>query len=393
MKKFILFIFVFFIISQNVFSLGLVPAQKEILFEKNMYEFPIKIINNENKETSVNIYAEGKYSQYISFSKNTINFTPEKASEQIIASIKIHNIELLSEGYNTIKIIMKENTSKKSQISANMILTLDLIIIKAFKEPELLLKLLPSNFEPNKKGEFVIEVMNIGSKETNAFTNLEIYDSENKIKEFDKIEKIIKPRETKVFSYEWNPNNIKGEYYANTTIFYKNSNKTQTKKFNIGIPNIEILNVVPKNYEYERAVQINIEVQSDWNKNIPVYAVVLLKKNNLLIFQEKTQSEIIIPKKSVTIPSYINLKNATSGNYTLDILIYNDYNAHIKKESYEIKIAKNNIQINSVATKTIPKEETDVLILIILVIFILLFILMCIKIHRKFNSHSKIKNK
>ncbi|MCF7866312.1 hypothetical protein K9L67_00785 [Candidatus Woesearchaeota archaeon] len=389
----LLFTIMLIIISTNILAIGIVPAQKEILIDKNSYSFPLKIINNEQKEFLVQLNAEGKYSEFVSFSKKTIQFSPDKDFEEITVNINMPSIQNLDFGENKITISANQKTNLNSQISTNIGVLMDLILIKPYETGELKIEFFTSNFIKNNQGNFVLEATNVGLKEvTETKSTIEIFDiSNNKLEEKSKSEKIIKKGETKIFNFPWTPNLENGIYIAKATIIYDNKIKNITKKFNIGSPELIIDFIKTYNYKLGDVAQLDLIIVNQWSQPIKnAHAEIFFRKNSKTIANINTSSETIEAFSKKTFPIYWDTKNQEIGTYQMIVDLY--FEGRKTTNTYEININENSFEVISKDKKLTEQkysEKTSLevyLFVIIMVIFILILIFILLK---NLNKHKK----
>lgn len=368
------------VLTVNLVSgIGVVPSSKDILLDTNQKEFPIKILNSESEEYTVVLYVEGDLEEYISLSKELIEFTEDKEEELIQVNLNIP--EGIEEGEHLNKIIVRKINTETSQITASINLGIKLRITVPYTEAFLTSKLLTPNFEQNKENNFVLEIENKGVKNAVGVSSLiEIYSPTNeKLQTLTVEKKTIESKKKKQLLIPWTPELPNGKYFAKSSVIYNGKTIVSEKVFTIGTPELNIEEISTGSFKLGGIASFDLIINNNWAETITnAYADVEISQEGNLLAKTETPTKNIPPLGKEVFTAYWDTQGLAPGGYQM--LVNLNYLGMSKSEEFNIILESNDVIIGSPSGRFVSEGEGGnikilaglVIILIILNIYLII---------------------
>lgn len=389
-KRLILYLLAIILISQLVLSLGIRPAKKYFEFMPNeAVDGSFRIINNDNKNLELFIYAEGDLGQYIELEEENIVFSDSEKE----LSYKINFPSQLPPGSTTGEIVVTESTpltaADGTQVTAKLKVVYQIIVKTAAPDSYLTaeLEITPAD----EKIDFLTTVENRGKADIKELTNkINIEDNGKLIKnlETEKISLAANEKKELLAKLDTLKENTKtlqnGHYQATASISYDNQVLEIIKEFNIGKPAIS-LNYLDQYFVTGKINEFNVEFQNDWNtQRKEIYADIILFENNKQIWSTRTVSFDIGSWSSKKITSFLDARNIQPGEYKVDMIIQNGENIDkISKQVFIMTESDYNRQGKEKGTSTTTLLVIAFIVLFITVIVVLIYAIKVIKSKKK----------
>ncbi|MEM3374212.1 MAG: hypothetical protein QXE31_03235 [Candidatus Woesearchaeota archaeon] len=340
MKKKIYFLFFLIlnliVTSFFIYGLGISSNSGDFLrrfdYEPNKkYVFDYELIANDGYLADYEFFVESKSKvdlrQYVIIEPNTFKDVPAGETRKFKVLINLPN-NLDSPGENEIIVFLRDIAKDTyGGLVARPVVGLRYLIyvLYPWKAVEWTISLPPMNL--NDKQDFNINVKNIGVPTIEkAYADIYVYNIDNQQIRQLRTNEIynLKSKEEKSLTTSFDANGLlSGEYYAIAYLNYDGNISNQTYYFRIGQKNVKILNFT-KLIEYRSINKFDIEVESEWNKEINnIYAIVDVytedKKTKLTNFRSFDTNLGRLEKK--TLESYLDARNFDKGKYKIVITL------------------------------------------------------------------------
>lgn len=328
-KKVLLWIILFLVISSISYALGVTPARKIVNFEPDAeYELQLKIRNKDSKDMAVLISAEGELSEYIDIPENIVTFTSDEAEKTIDYVLSLPgNFE--RPGTHKSELIISEHYSgagRKAETAASVAVAIvsELWVRVPFPGKYAEAQLYISAKNTSEPVRFTIGITNFGKENIEkAKAKLRILDPQNnEVSAVDTNEISLKSKTTGELKAEWLPDVKPGSYHVVAEIIYDNKKLVLERDFYLGNLIIRIKSVSVKDFSLGQIAAFNILLESEWNELIPdVYSeITVLDKAE--IAEIKTATVDIPPYGQGILKAYWDTEGVRVGEYKLRILIH-----------------------------------------------------------------------
>ena len=289
---------IFGVILINIASaLGISPGRTSLDFEENLeQEITLNVLNNEKKELSVVIYAEGELAQYVTLDAALLDISKDEESKTFKYKVKLPS-ELEKPGLHEGKIVVREvpkQASGQTFIGATVAVVSQLHVNVPYPGKYAEVNLEVSEVEIGESAAFIVSVYNRGKLDiVRAKAIIDILGPTNeKIATIETDEKGIKSTERKELVSAWKPENP-GEFKALVTLTYDEQVARTEKVFAIGSLEVEILNAEVKNFNLGGVAKFSVLAENKYNNKIDdLYT-------QMIITDDK--GDLMVDSKSATI--------------------------------------------------------------------------------------------
>lgn len=354
-KKPLLWIILFLVISSISSALGVTPARKIVNFEPNAeYNLQLKIRNKDSKDMAVLISAEGELSEYIEIPENIVTFSHDEAEKTISYVISLPE-SLERPGTHKSELIISEHYSgagKKPATTASVAVAIvsELWVRVPFPGKYAEAQLYISAKNTSEPVRFTIGITNFGKENIEkAKAKLRILDPlNNEVSAIDTNEISLKSKATGELKAEWLPDVKPGSYHVVAEIIYDNKKLVLERDFYLGNLIIRIKSISVKDFSLGQIAAFNILLESEWNELIPdVYSEITVLDKVLEIAEIKTAAVDIPPYGQGVLKAYWDTEGVRVGEYKLRILIH--YASRVTE-----KLIKAEVNIDSIRTELGP---------------------------------------
>jgi len=392
MKKHpIIWITAILLLAASVTALGIRPAKTTVNFEPDLEKnYTFSIVNNEEKDLSLYLSAEGVLRDYISLPQETINISALEPLKEVAFSLDLPGA--LVPGSNLGKITITEKPGEISPISANLQLAHKVYVIAPY--PEKYVDVDISLRIREAKSDILTEIRNSGTRNISRLSALiRVLDNGKIIGKLETEPISLETTKTKQYYLTLNrtlmPN---GEYDVYAQIFYDSEEMETSKKILVGEPEIEIINL--NKYFLENEVnEFKIQLKNNWNKEIrDIYADILVQKDSQEIYSSKTVSFDLKGRETDVLQTYLDLTSLSAGEADLSITL--NYKNKKQEHDYLIKTLvprEYNEKRKEIEVVTMPGGKyTYALITIIAILVFIAFLVIVIPSVRKRKEEEKL---
>lgn len=342
MKKIITIIIVVITLAiclPNVFSLGMAPAQRDLVYEQNPQTYTIKIINNDKQDLDVILSVEGPLKDYVKFESKEVHLSKDEDRKTIGYTVTLPTD--LEPGLVQSKIVAEEAIPKlkigDNYVSAKLHISSALRVNVPYPD-----KLVQGQIEVtagSDKLDVKATVQNLGLKDIAELeTKFDIKENEKSVMKQSSPSKNLKRESTENFIASFKTNNVRpGMYSAVATIGYDDKSLQLIKEFEIGKPNIKISELDMPYFVSDAISEFPINVESAWNQDIKeVHPQVYIFQNGKEVFNFKGPSFDIKPYEKQKLNLFFNTKGLPLGEYNAVINLAFDKGTSKKEQKISI---------------------------------------------------------
>ncbi len=385
------YLFMFLVLMSSAYSIGVIPAYKDVIFEPNKtITMQLKIENDEELDKKISLSVEGELSEYIQFSETDIMI---KGKDSKIISYNLAFPETAKQGNNQVRIIIDSvsDETSDSMINSEISIVSKLNIKVPYKGQYAEITLYVPNLQDQQSSNFAIQVKNLGTGNiVDGKVIIDIYGPMNdKLITLTGDAPLIEPKDIGFVYINWNPSLNPGKYFAKATFVYNGKNAYDQKPFFIGSSEITIDAITVDKFTLGGTAAFDIILSNNWNEKIDdVYADVEIKdkqENTLAI--SKTSTEDIDPFGKQVLKAYWNTEHTEQGEYLLEITL--NYLDKQTKKVFDIYVGLDEIVTSAtgriIDTTKPEKIPTSITILTILVAVLVIINIVLLRIKLRKN--------
>ena len=363
--------------ADGLSGLGVAPSSIDIIFSPNsQHLINLTIINNENKDMTLVIYAEGELAQYISIQEPLIQMSSSEAQRKTVYMINLPD-KLEKQGrYETNIVIMGIPKKHEEETPENdsLMVTSKLKVFVPYTGKYAEIEIVAPHFELNKQSNFDIEVNNLGTEKIlTGYVVINVYGPlNNKLKTLIGKDFSLDSKQKIAVIIPWAPDIGSGEYVAEATLVYDEFNTKDRKPFTLGELSIEIESISVENFRLGGIAKFDIILANNWNTQIPeVYVVTTItdSQGKECLSHKKTLTNISEFWKESFEVNWDTTKTIMS-SYKMDIAL--NYLGKTSSKLFDIKLEQNRIIVSAAVA---PAVQTTIMrIVYILIIMVLVLI-------------------
>jgi len=387
-------IFFLVIIAGNVLALGMSPARALYRYEDGDASGKIKILNNQNRDMKLVIFAEGEYKDSIKLSEQLITLTPDQASKEVEYKVIMPKKPKPGRQEIDITILELQSEDKDDNFIATNSIASKVLIDVPYPGKYVQSKL---HINPANSGEttsFAVSLFGRGKKNIdNVKATIIVKGPTNE--EITRLQSdtiSLASGKDKKLVVNWEANVNPGLYYAEAIVTFDGEQITLRETFMIGDKNLRIKDLIIDKFVLGQIAKVDVIAESVWNKEIKdVYAEIgVLDRSGIELENIKTSTINIPSMGTATLSGYWDTEGMSIGDYDLNVKLI--YEEKLTEKLFEAVINANNIQITDTATlsgQIIGGEEgggSTIIILIIAVIILIIINLTWLFYFKKFRK-------
>lgn len=367
-------------------ALGLSPAKKVINFAPNKEEtITFNLINNENKNLKVFVEVSGELAQYIQIPNNVIMINKDEKSKGLDLVV------ILPENFERAGLI--ESRIRVSQVSDVDGGTLQISTAPSLKARLQLRVPYPSKYiesrlvvdkddKDEKRVRFVMPMFNYGKENIeNARAFLKIFDNENNIiKELETRGTSIEIGSQAKLSAGWKAESV-GAYYATADIDYDSNSLGLKESFILGLPFVNITEIIVNNFNLGDIAKFDIYLKSDWNDKVNTYADVLIFKDDETYLSSRTDSINLFVGKEDIVKFYWETESISEGDYNLSLTIKHELGE--SKHTVKLRVNEDSIITGLIPEKVVAGNNIIIYSIMVIIILIVVHVLKYLKKPKK----------
>ena len=330
-QKKILWVLVLLLVLQMATAIGVRPAKTNIAvdeYEGNSIEIGglLWIVNNNQREFTVDIYEEGEMADLVKIKTNPkkISFRPEDEAKEVEFEIKF-NKEDIPPGTSTAFIVVEERFGDQLDNTVSSKLLLKHKITFTGPYPDFYLEGSLNFQEKGEEIELVAEVKNLGKKDIQEVqTKFYVNDKEQKQQELETPAENLKTKETKLLkaTIEKDNFNAAGQYEVSAITKYDDQTLELYKTLLIGKPEVDIT-YFDRYLIAHKVNQYTLDLLNKWNQQIRnVYVDVEVFREGQKVDAFRTRSVDIEAEMIQRVSDYINAKDKGPGKYIFEMTVH-----------------------------------------------------------------------
>ena len=402
--KLIVFVVLLIVTMQIVNALGVAPARTLFKIEESRNSGELRILNNQNQNLRLAVYASGEYADVIVFDEN---INPILKSNEASKTIKytINFPDDLKPGRQEIDIVILQLPSdfSKDELrtdTGGMVATTSLIA-KILIDVPYPGKYLQSNLhiDSANSGEittFTVSLFGKGKEDVGDIKGVIIIKGPTN-EEIVRIEtdstSLSSGQDGKVFA-TWKTNVAPGLYYAEAVITFDGKQFIDRKTFMIGDKNLKIADLIIDKFRLGQIAKVDVIAESVWNEEIKdVYAEFKVFDGSGILLQQVKTSAVNVPSLGREILSgYWDTEGMTIGDYDINVKLF--YGEKLTEKLFQAVINADNIQLSNpalVAQVIAAKEESKGSTISLLIVSVIVLIIINISWFIFFRKFKKKK--
>mgnify|MGYP001577647021 CR=1 FL=1 len=328
--KLLVWIMVLLVTVHLVTAIGIRPARTSIAVDDFIepeikYEGRLWVVNNDQREFSVNIYVEGEMASFVKLKtpEKKLSFRSDDNAKEVGFELQIKKDEV-PPGASTANIVIEETLDNLNSnvVSSKVILKHKINIQGPY--PDKYIEIQINFHQQADKIEFVSEVKNLGKKEIQKLqTKFYVNDKEQKQQELKTETTSLPQKESKLLKTDLAKDkfNAAGEYEVTAITTYDDQQLELYKSLVIGNPEVEI-SYFDKYFIAYKVNQYTLDLLNKWNKIITnVYVDVRVLKDGREIDSFRTKSVDIEGEMIRRISDYLDAKDKGPGRYTFEMSV------------------------------------------------------------------------
>lgn len=390
-KHLIIWTLILIVTLNLALAIGIRPAKTTIVLadQQDQYDGEFWIVNNEQREFQVQVYAEGTLKDYIQIEKKQFKFSPDEEAQLVKFTLNLP--KEVPPGLITNKIVVEEELKNPDQtvISSKLLLKHKLLVQGEYPDKYVEVKL---NF--NDRGEnmeLVSEVANKGKQSLDAVQTTFYVNGQEQPKEVLETETVpLAQNENTLLTAILEKDQLElGEFTVAAVTNYDELEVETIETMRLGTPLIDITYFT----EFFLANKINdysLDLMNRWNQRIEnVYVDINVKENQQTVNQFRTKSVDLSGLGTARLSDYYDARNQGPGtlNFEMVVNFWNTYRMEKKVFTSEVLSEQEYALTGQAANQNFLGSATFKII-IVLAVLALMIVLILYLIRRR-NKISK----
>lgn len=302
-------------------ALGIGPGRVELDFQPGLSQtLEYLILNNEQKDVTVEVYVGGDLSEYVSCSADTLHFSPQEVTKTFTCDLRLPD-SIETPGVRDTRIGVVESMEAVSTEGATM-------GGRVGVESQLWVRVpYPGYYAeiglsaPNTAiGEDVMFTLKVSNKGTEPFTasgTIKVFDAARELASLDAGQASLQPGESRELTASWpTEGRGAGEYRAIATVDYSGNIKEAEAMFRIGELRAEITGVPKVSVPLGDIAKFRVSVESVWNDPISgIYVDLDVTKSGKSVSSGKSETFSLAGWEKKEVLVYIDTADMAPGTY------------------------------------------------------------------------------
>lgn len=311
-------------------AIGVTPGRTTVDFEPGLEkEVTFTVINNDQKEMRVLVYAEGDLKDYITAEKNFLEFKETDESKAFTYKFRLpDNIEKPGDHWTKIMVMeMPPEEGEEGQVIMSTVAVVHQLRVKVpYPGKYAELDLVIHEAEPGEEVAFFVKVDNLGTEKIQkAFATIDILGPTNeKIAIIESGEASVDPKTRGEIIVHWKADVNPGVYHAVVTLNYDGVIARAEKNFGVGAMRVDVLDIIVRDFELGGIAKFEVNVENKWNQRIDgVYGEIIMSDqegNQITSF--KSASVDIEPLQRASLYAYWDTEGVEKGEYESKLILH-----------------------------------------------------------------------
>lgn len=374
------------LLSTNVLAIGLSPSSASVDYEQGLStSVSLRVVPSGGDEKASVSLGNSNLAEYVTISRNEIDFTDPNDNGEVIITIDIPNNDKNFVGVQSINVEARGIRQEKStaMVSATAIVVVPIKVY--FPYPGKYVDINSFNVESINEGvdssaSWILQSR--GNEAVSVTAKLEVYDSNNDLF-FEKTTQPVLLFPNQMHSEQLTiplKDRPSGNYYALLKINYEDDEKNKSKNFGIGTMDVDLTEYFPKELNYNSINEMKFMLLNKWNGVLDnIYGEI-----NIAGKKAKTPSTMLESLKGGSITHYLDVSGVDPGNYSGTFTVYFEDNS--KEFPIEISILD---EIETQKKLGTYEEPADYSTLIIIIVGIIVVIIIALFLYRKYSEKNE----
>lgn len=383
-NKIINIIVIFLLFVTIVQALGVTPGRTTLNFEKNLeQEVKFRVLNNEQKDLNLAIYARGDLVDYIEIPIKEIQLKQNEDSKELTYKVKLPE-EMEEPGLHEAEIVIREITTEKGEknimIGAMQAVITQLHVYVPYPGKYIVAKLDIVGGKTDKKMLFFVPLINFGEEDVNkAKAEIIIMDMYEKIiNKVETDEQGVAGKGRAELSAQMDPSPLlPGIYRVIAKVTYDGLTTTAENSFYIKDFLLIPLDISVRDFTLGEIAKFNILVENIGNVEIKdAYSLMLLDKDGRNIANLKSVPIDFKPLEKKEMVSYWDTKDVKADEYEGKLILR--YEDKTDERGIRTIVGKNSIKIEIIGVTgyaikeemAAPSHTSPLVIVVILLVIV-----------------------
>ncbi|HIH31116.1 TPA: hypothetical protein HA235_00250 [Candidatus Woesearchaeota archaeon] len=339
--------------SFNVSALGVAPSRKIVDYGPETQYVTARIVNNDQINMKLLLYAQGEYSEYVKIDTPTVNIASNEGEKEFTYSFKLPNN--MTPGTHNINIIIMQvpddmnmpdeaQTTILSTLSVRQQLRINVPYPGLYAEGTLYIT-------EGTVNDTITFTANIANKGTEAISNIngELVIKGPTNEEIARIKsnslQSISVQGSDKLVVNWKADTNPGLYYAEYIVNYANKQFVLRKTFMLGDFFVEIRNIKVDQFKLGTIAKFDVELVNKWNQPVDnVFAdMQVLDAQGNIMNSFRTAPINIKQLSSSTITGYWDTKELDVGTYDIKVILM--YSGKVSEKIFKTVVGIDSIQV------------------------------------------------
>jgi len=381
LRKCAIIFILFLLVVPLVLAVGVTPGRKTLNYQEGMeQEIKFTVMNNENKELNLAIYARGGLAPYIEIPLEEVTLSKDEASRELTYKVKLP--ELTEPGLHTAEIVIREITAgegKEIMIGAMQAVITQLHVYVPYPGKYIVARLDIVGGKVDKKMLFFVPLTNFGEEDVNsAKAEIIIMDMYQKVINKVETDEQKVPGEGRAeLSAQMDPSSLlPGIYRVIAAVTYDGFSATAENTFYIKDFLLIPLDISIRDFTLGEIAQLNILIENIGNVDIKdAYSLLTIDKDGKNIVNLKSVPIDFKPLEKKEMVSYWDTKDVLADEYQGTLMLR--YEDKTDERGIRTIVGQNSIRMEIIGvTGYAIKEEapapkgSPMIILVILLVII-----------------------
>lgn len=341
----------------EVYALGMAPSRKMYDYSDSTISGSARVLNNDNRDMKILLYAQGEYSDYITLDQSSLIIKAGESEKVFTYSFKLpSNINPGTIKINIVGIEVPQDMEIAESMQTTIVSTLSVAhqvwinvpYSGTFAEGVLYV----SEGNVNDTITFTANIVNKGTGDIKKIdgeliikgpTNEELYRTKG-----SGLDALNSQTSGKMIA-NWQASANPGLYEAEFIVNYDDKQMVLRKTFTIGDFYIDIKDINAGNFQLGAIAKFDINLVNKWNQDVNnVYAdLQIIDEKGSILSAVRTSPADMKASSTNTLSAYWDTKDVKVGTYDIKVLLY--YSGRASEKIFKTVVGIDSIQVKNFA--------------------------------------------
>ena len=355
------------ILSNNVYSLGIVTTRENFDFEPNAkFSGSFTVLNDENKDLRIFISAREEVAQYITLHDVIVTFKAEESQKSFIYELNLPT-SFEKPGTHIGEIVVREIPKGAEQggtfVGTTVAVVSEVKVRVPYPGKYAETKLEISKANVNEIVTFIVPVINLGEENiARAKGDISVLGpTSEELAKLETEEKAVKAKTTEELKTSWLAAVNPGVYHASLKVDYDGKFAQAEKNFFVGNMMIDILNVTVKDFRLGGIAKFSILMANRWNQPVDdIFAEIVIENDKGdQVAQIKSASTSIAALSQGELSAFWDTEGIAEGSYNAKLIIH--YAGKTTEKQIKLAVALDRIDalLPGATARAVQKEAAQ----------------------------------